>query len=155
MLRSVIGGGGGFKWYLYATLIKFHSSFLFESAISSSLFDCDMFTFVVLKISLKKTNLFQFFSKPRYVTVERSLSQLSLCWIWHLTSSWAQFLSNKLEFFVSCNIKITKTSCSVFWYVLFYKNLIVLHHVDNHFLFYFDICIKFTLSAIISTMNKW
>ena len=29
------------------------------------------------------------------------LSQLSSCWIWHLTFSWAQFLSNKLEFFVS------------------------------------------------------
>ena len=42
-----------------------------------------------------------------------------------------------------------------FWYVLFYKNLIVLHHVDNNFLFYFDICIKFTLSAILSTMKKW
>ena len=27
------------------------------------LFDCDMFTFVVLKICLKKINLFQFFSK--------------------------------------------------------------------------------------------
>ena len=35
----------------------------------------------------------------------------------------------------------------MFWYVLFYKNLTVLHHVDNNFLFYFDICIKFTLST--------
>ena len=64
------------------------------------------------------------------------LSQLSSCWIWHLTSPWAQFLSNKSKFFVSCNIKITKTSCSVFWYVLFCKNLIVLHHVHNNFLFW-------------------
>ena len=56
---------------------------------------------------------------------------------------------------VSCNTKITRTSCSVFWYVLFYKNLIVLHHGDNNFLLYFDICIKFTLSTIISTMKKW
>ena len=38
------------------------------------------------------------------------LSQLSSCWVWHLTFSWVQFLSNKLEFFVSCNIKITRTS---------------------------------------------
>ena len=30
----------------------------------------------------------------------------------------------------------------VFWYVLFYKNLIVLHYGDNTFLFYFGICIK-------------
>ena len=42
------------------------------------------------------------------------LSQISSYWTWHLTSSWAQFLSNKLEFSVSCN----KTSCSTFWYVL-------------------------------------
>ena len=37
-------------------------------------------------------------------------SQLSSCWIWHLTFSWVQFLSNKLQFFVSCNIIITRTS---------------------------------------------
>ena len=30
-------------------------------------------------------------------------SQLSSCWIWQLTFSWVQFLSNKLEFFVTCN----------------------------------------------------
>ena len=29
---------------------------------------------------------------------------------WHLTLSWVRFLSNKLEFLVSCNIKITRTS---------------------------------------------
>ena len=61
--------------------------------------------------------------------------------------------------FVSCDVKLQEhpsfCSCSVFWYVLFYKNLIVLHHGDNNFLFYFDICIKFTLSLIISTMKKW
>ena len=49
--------------------------------------------------------------------------------------------------------------CSIkrksFSYVLFYKNLILVNHIDNNFLFYFDICIKFTLSAIISTMKKW
>ena len=64
--------------------------------------------------------------------------------------------------FISCNVKINRTSffllcalCSVFWYVVSYRNLIFLHHGDNNFLFYFDICIKFTLSLIISTMKKW
>ena len=42
----------------------------------------------------------------------------------------------------------------MFWYVLFDKTLIVLHHGDNTFLFCFDICIKLTLSATISTMEK-
>ena len=38
------------------------------------------------------------------------LSQLSSCWIWHLTFSWVQFLSYKLKFFFSCNnIDITRT----------------------------------------------
>ena len=46
-------------------------------------------------------------------------------------------------------------SACFFWYVLFYKNLIVLHHGDNTFLFYFNICIKFTLSTAILTMKKW
>ena len=84
-------------------------------------------------------------------------SQLSSCWIWHSTFSWVQFLLNKLEFFVSCNIKLQVhlSFCAVFSYVLFYKNLIVLHHGDNNFLFFFDIWIKFTLSTITSTMKKW
>ena len=56
---------------------------------------------------------------------------------------------------VSCSIKITRTSSFVFWYAFFYKNLIVLQHGDSNFLFYFDICIKFTLLTIISTMKKW
>ena len=43
----------------------------------------------------------------------------------------------------------------MFWYVLFYKHLIVLHHGDNNFLYSFDICIKFTLSLIIWTMKIW
>ena len=55
---------------------------------------------------------------------------------------------------VSCNIKITRTSRWVFWYVFFYKNLIVLQHGYNNFLFYFDICIKFILLTKISTMKK-
>ena len=54
---------------------------------------------------------------------------------------WVQFLLHKLEFFVSCNNTITRTSsfCSVFW-SNFFKKVIVLHHGDNNFLFYFDIC---------------
>ena len=50
---------------------------------------------------------------------------------------------------------ITQTppsSCPVILWVLFYKNQIVLHHGD--IVFYFDICMKFTLSTIISTMKK-
>ena len=53
----------------------------------------------------------------------------------------------------------------MFWYVLFYKNLIVLTHDDNNFLLYFDIYIKFIISLIIYikfiisliilTMKKW
>ena len=42
-------------------------------------------------------------------------------------------------------------SACVFWYVLFDKKLIVLHHGDNTFLLCFNICIKLTLSAIILT----
>ena len=56
---------------------------------------------------------------------------------------------------------ITKTTKTfffpqpVFSYVVFFdKKLIVLHHGDNTFLFCFDICIKYTLSAIILTMEK-
>ena len=39
--------------------------------------------------------------------------------------------------------------------LFFYQKLIVLNQGDNNFLFYFDICIKFTLSTIILTMKKW
>ena len=44
--------------------------------------------------------------------------------------------------------------CSVFWYVLFYKGVTVLHLMVI-IIFYFETCIKFTLSVIISTMKKW
>ena len=33
-------------------------------------------------------------------------------------------------------------STCVFWYILFYKNLTVLHHGDNTFLLFFYICVK-------------
>ena len=70
-------------------------------------------------------------------------SYKSTLFIWHLTFSWVQLLSNKWEFFVSCN-----SFCSVFWDVLFYKNVIVLHHGEWNIIFYFNICIKFTLFTI-------
>ena len=66
------------------------------------------------------------------------------CWIWN-TISWMQFLPNKDYKNIALCVLIST----------FYKNLIVFHHGDNNLLFYFDICIKFTLSTIISTMKKW
>ena len=93
-------------------------------------------------------------------------SKSTPCWRCNWTFSWVQFLSNKLKLIHFLRCKITRTSffCSypVFWYLwfshalcIFYKNLIVLHLRDNNFPFYFDICIKFKLSLIISTMKKW
>ena len=47
-------------------------------------------------------------------------------------------------------------SACVLWYEVFFdKRLIVLHHGDNTFLYYFDNCIKLKLSAIILAMEKW
>ena len=40
-------------------------------------------------------------------------------------------------------------SACVFLYVLFVEKLIALHHGDKTFLFYFDICIKLTVSTVI------
>ena len=83
-------------------------------------------------------------------------SSESTLFIWHLTFSWVQLLSNKWEFFVSCNtsrLQEHPSFCSVFWDVLFYKNVIVLHHGEWNIIFYFNICIIFTLSTIISTMK--
>ena len=89
------------------------------------------------------------------------LMQLSSCRRW-LQDGFCQI--NKLEFYVSCNTfsfyaerkrKALQEypsfwSACMFWYVLFNKNLIVvLHHGDNAFLFYFYVCIKSTLSTII------
>ena len=86
-------------------------------------------------------------------TISIPLIQLSPCWICNWTFSWVQFLSNKLELirFLQC-----KDYKNILLFALcFYMYLIVLHHGDDNFLFYFDICIKFTLSLIISTMKKW
>ena len=69
-------------------------------------------------------------------TIMIHLSYVFPCWIWHLALSWARFLSNKLEFFVSCNTKITRTSSSFFILSLcvlrciFYKKI-------NCFFYYF------------------
>ena len=58
--------------------------------------------------------------------------------LWHLTFSWVQLLSNKLEFLVFCNnMKVARTSfCSMFWHVLSYKKVTFLHHGDYNFLFW-------------------
>ena len=64
------------------------------------------------------------FSVPlRFIQVK-----LPSCWIWHLTLSWVRFLSNKLEFVAIPWLQEHFSVCSVcvFWYVLFYKKLIVL-----------------------------
>ena len=48
-------------------------------------------------------------------------------------------LANKLKFFVSCNIKITRTSFFLLYVLIctfLYKNLVVLLHGDNNFLFW-------------------
>ena len=68
-----------------------------------------------------------------YCSITIYLSQLSPCWVWHLTFFWEQFLSNKLESFVSCNIKHFALCFDMYF---FYKNLIILHHRDNNFLFW-------------------
>ena len=67
-------------------------------------------------------------------TIMIHLSYVFPCWIWHLTLSWARFLSNKLEFFVSCNTKITRTSFFILSLCvlrcIFYKKI-------NCFFYYF------------------
>ena len=84
-------------------------------------------------------------------------SQLSACWIWHLTFSWVQILpNNKLKFFVSCNIRITRTS--FFWLCVLICSFFIktwLFSIMVIIIFCFDICTKFTLSTIISTMKEW
>ena len=61
--------------------------------------------------------------------------------MWHLALSWYGFRQvnwNSLQYWGYKNILLF--SACVFWYVvLFNKKLIVLHHDDNTFLFYFDI----------------
>ena len=81
------------------------------------------------------------------------LSHLSSCSIWHLTLSWIRFLSinRNSSFFAIQRLEKHHSSCSdcVFWQV------VVLRHGDNTFLFHSDICIKFTLSTILSSVRKW
>ena len=74
-----------------------------------------------------------------------SSMQLSSCWIWHLTFCF--WLSEYMFCYINWNssfLAITLLQehlsfCSVFW-SKFFKKIIVLHHDDNNFLFYFDIC---------------
>ena len=56
------------NYHYFQTLLQAcdrESRALFERGLRFKLllFDCGMFTFVILKISLKKINLFQFFSE--------------------------------------------------------------------------------------------
>ena len=67
-------------------------------------------------------------------------SYKSMFFMLNLTFSWVKFLSNNtLEFFVSFNIKIARTSFLLLCVLIcffFYKNLIALHHGGNNFLFW-------------------
>ena len=77
-------------------------------------------------------------------------SSNSLCWIWHLTFSWVQFLSNQLDSFVSCNIKLFALCFDMYFFIKTYLFSIMV--IIN---FYSDISTKFTLSKIISTRKEW
>ena len=88
------------------------------------------------EIKLKVVLIYQF----NYNSFKSTLSK------WYLLT-WVQLLSNKLNFFVSCNIKLTRTSfllcvsdCSPSW--------------GQNIIFYFNICIKFTLSTIIQQRSR-
>ena len=73
---------------------------------------------------------------------------------WYLLT-WVQLLSNKLNFFVSCNIKLTRTS-----FLLCVSRFTFLWKSDcspswgQNIIFYFNICIKFTLSTIIQQRSR-
>ena len=85
--------------------------------------------------------------------------------------SWVQFLSNKLEFFVSCNNikgykeKLYKDYKNILFALCF--NMYFFLKKINFFkkkklfsimviiIFYFDICVKVALSTTISAMKKW
>ena len=109
------------------------------------------------------------FESVRVQFLSGNISGLLVIYLFNYNSSkstfpnWVQFLSNKFKLIRFLRCKITKHSFFCFdicvflmlCVFFFYKNLIVLHLDDNNFLFYFDICIKFTLSLIISTMKKW
>ena len=66
--------------------------------------------------------------------------------MWRLALSWVRIFSSKLEFIAIQRLqKYSSSSQPAFWYVvLFDTKIIVLHHGDKTFLFYFDICIKHT-----------
>ena len=56
----------------------------------------------------------------------------------------------KLESFVSCNIKLL-----ALWFDIYFFLLKLNYSPSWWYNFYFDICIKFTLSTIISTRKEW
>ena len=89
----------------YILLHVFYFAFIFSEPITNTFgFESVRAQFLSGNISEKECSL-QFTCS---VTIH--LSQLFPCWIWHLILSWVRFLSNKLEFFLCCNTKITRTS---------------------------------------------
>ena len=79
-------------------------------------------------------------------------STFFMFWIWCLTFSWVQFLSHKLEFFVPCNIKITRTSCFFFDMYFFIKTY--LFSIMMIIIFY-SILISASNSHFQLSMKKW
>ena len=66
-------------------------------------------------------------------------SSKSSLFIWHLTFSWAQLLSNKWELFVSCNTQRLRkhpSFCSGFWdhgeWNIIFKHLYQIHFFFNN-----------------------
>ena len=93
----------------------------------------------------------RFFEGVRAHFLTGNISRLLVIYLFNYNSSKSTFSMFKMQLdvflskinqnsCVSCNAKLQEDlsfcSCSVFLYVIFYKNLIVLHHGDNNFLFY-------------------
>ena len=84
-----------------------------------------------------------------------------VCYLFNYDSSKSTFFVLNMAFDVLLSTVFSFLAMQRFLFALYFdmyffpQNLIVLHHADNTFLFYFDICMKFTLSTIISTKKKW
>ena len=89
-----------------------------------------------------------------YFTKYKRKVLLLVIYLFNYDSSKSIFFMLNIEFDVLLSTFFVK-QISIICFVLFYKNVIFLHHRVNNFLFFFEICIKFALSAIISTMKKW
>ena len=127
------------------------------------MFSCEFWKFLrtpFLKEHLRKLLLLFVIYLFNYDSSKSTFFMLNMAFCVLLSTvlvKWITIL--RFLFFVSfsCKIKLQehRSFCSVLSYVLFCKNLIGLRHDDNNFLFYFNICIKFTLSTITSRMKKW